>query len=230
MTRVNLNAHRRSVTMNVDRADHIGRVIAASGRFYEQDLLENAYHRLRGRPGLVVDAGAHIGNHTLWFSQVCRRHVIAVEPDPASAEQLRQHVRLNDADVDMYRLALGAEDGHGHLIEGPVGNTGMTRVALAEDGDVPVVGLDALMVAADPLGTERIALLKIDVEDAAEAVIAGGAARIGADRPLVYAEGEQAPLAAALNAIVPGWVCFGEFAKTPTFGFEWRGDHGTGRD
>lgn len=228
MTRVSLSAHHRSVTMNVDRADHIGRIIATSGRFYEQDLLENAYHRLRGRPGLVVDAGAHIGNHTLWFSQVCHRHVIAVEPNPASAEQLRAHVRLNGAHADIYRLALG-EDGHGRLIEGPDGNTGMTRVAPDPEGAVSVVGLDALMVAADPLGTERIALVKIDVEGAAEAVIAGGAVRIGADRPLVYAEGEQAPLLAALNAIVPGWVCFGEFAKTPTFGFEWRGEHGPNR-
>lgn len=229
MTRVQLSAHHHSVTMNVDRADHIGRVIAASGRFYEQDLLENAYHRLRGRPGLVVDAGAHIGNHTLWFSQVCRRHVIAVEPDPASAEQLRRHVRLNGADADMYRLALGAGEGRGRLEAGPDGNTGMARVVADPEGDVPLLPLDALMLAADSTGLERLALLKIDVEGAAEAVIAGGAARIGADRPLVYAEGEQAPLLAALNAIVPGWVCFGVFAKTPTFGFEWRGGHGPDR-
>lgn len=220
MTQVNLSAHRRSVVMNVDPEDHIGRVISKSGRFYERDLLEDAYTRLLvGNPGVVVDVGAHIGNHTLWFTRVCGREVVAIEPNPTSVATLNSHLRLNRAwdQTEVYQVALGAEDGNGNYVPGPAGNSGMGRVEVAEEGSIAVVTLDSVLevgLLADP--ARRVALIKIDVEGSAIDVLRGATRTLELDRPLLYIEGELDELQAHLGE---SWKCFGQFGRTPTWGF-----------
>lgn len=220
MTQVNLSAHRRSVVMNVDPEDHIGRVISKSGRFYESDLLEDAYTRLLvGNPGVVVDVGAHIGNHTLWFAKICGREVVAIEPNAASIATLNSHLRLNRAwdQTEVYQVALGAAEGRGHYVWGPEGNSGMGRVEVAEEGSVAVVTLDSVLevgLLADP--GRRVALIKIDVEGSAVDVLRGAARTLELDRPLLYVEGDLDQLQAHLGE---SWKCFGKFGRTPTWGF-----------
>lgn len=222
MTRVRLSAHRRNVTMNVDEQDLIGRVIARSGRFYEQDLLEDAYQKLGDYEGLVVDVGAHIGNHALWFSKICGRKVVALEPNRASIAQLWSHIRLNSADVDAYWTALGAEATLARLEPGPPGNSGMARAVPDPDGDIAVLTLDDVLdaVALDTGKSAPVALIKIDVEGSAVAVLRGAARTLERDRPLIYAEGERDELQELLGN---EWKCFGKFGRTPTWGFR----HGT---
>lgn len=204
--------------MNVDETDLIGRVIARSGRFYEQDLLEDAYQRLRGREGLVVDVGAHVGNHSLWFSRVCDRQVVALEPNLESLRQLNSHVRLNAARVEVYRAALGAETAIARLEPGPPGNSGMARAVPDPDGDISILTLDDVLdaVALDSGRADPVALIKIDVEGTACDVLRGAARTLDRNRPLVYAEGEQDELQELLGN---GWKCFGKFGRTPTWGF-----------
>lgn len=220
MTQVNLSAHRRSVVMNVDPEDHIGRVISTSGRFYERDLLEDAYQKLlvSGNKGVVVDVGAHVGNHTLWFTAVCGRNVIAIEPNPESVLQLNSHLRMNRMwdRTEIYQVALGAEDGQGSYVPGPAGNTGMGRVEIGEGG-VSVTTLDSVMEAARLYNPDRrVALIKIDVEGSAVDVLRGAAETLERDRPLLYVEGEFNEIHAHLGS---EWRGFGKFGRTPTWGF-----------
>jgi FkbM family methyltransferase len=207
--------------MNVDPEDHIGRVISKSGRFYESDLLEDAYQKLAvsSNPGIVVDVGAHIGNHTLWFTRVCDREVVAIEPNAESIVALNSHLRLNRVwdQTEVYQVALGAEDGRGDYVPGPAGNTGMGRVEPAEEGPVAVVTLDSVLevgLLADP--SRRVALIKIDVEGSAVDVLRGAARTLELDRPLLYVEGELNEIHDFLG---PHWRNFGKFGRTPTWGF-----------
>lgn len=228
MTQVNLTAHRKSAVMNVSEEDHIGRVILRSRRWYEQDLLEDAYQRLRGQGGYAIDVGAHIGNHTLWFTKVCGLSVVAVEPNLDNAVHLHSHVRMNGkADkVEIYNVALGASEGRGRIKPGPEGNTGMARVELDEGGSVAVVTLDSIAETARMFNPERrAALIKIDVEGSAMDVLAGAVETLERDRPLLYVEGERDEIQAFLG---PKWKCFGQFGKTPTFGFQRQGGVGWG--
>lgn len=224
MTQVNLTAHRKSAVMNVSEEDHIGRVILRSRRWYEQDLLEDAYQRLRGSTGPVIDVGAHIGNHTLWFTKVCQRSVIAVEPNLNSAVHLHSHVRMNRAtdQVQIYNVALGAETRRGRIEAGPEGNTGMSRVVADEEGTTAIVTLDSLVEATRWTG---VALIKIDVEGSALEVLEGARETLEHSRPLLYVEGERDEIQAFLG---PKWKCFGQFGKTPTFGFQRQGGVGWG--
>lgn len=226
MTNVNLSAHRKSVVLNVDPEDHIGKVIWKSGKFYEQALLEDAYQKLlySGRPGLVIDVGAHVGNHSMWFAKVCGRGVIAVEPNRQAAVQIESHARLNRVwdSVRIFGVALGAEETTGRYEPGPDFNTGMGKVVPDPEGEVPYVRLDDLMealndglrpgVRAEP----AIALIKIDVEGSAVDVLRGAKRTLEVSKPLLYIEGDLDELQAELG---PAWRSFGKFAKTPTWGF-----------
>jgi FkbM family methyltransferase len=224
VTQVNLTAHRKSAVMNVTEDDLIGRVILRSRRWYEQDLLEDAYQRLRGSQGVVIDVGAHIGNHTLWFARVCQRPVIAVEPNFESATHLHSHVRMNRlADqVEVYNVALGAGIARGRIEPGPAGNTGMSRVVPDDEGTSAIVPLDSLVELTRWTG---VALIKIDVEGSAIAVLEGARETLEHSRPLLYVEGEKDEIQAFLG---PKWKCFGKFGRTPTWGFSRSGGVGWG--
>ena len=47
--------------------DHIYQAIRRSGRFYEVVLLEYIARFVRAPSGVVIDVGANIGNHSVFF-------------------------------------------------------------------------------------------------------------------------------------------------------------------
>src|SRR5690606_15377971 len=65
-----------TASIDADPTDHIG-AHYAQGRWYEQDLLDDARARVHG-PGLAVDVGPHIGGPSLWFTLACGLDVIAL--------------------------------------------------------------------------------------------------------------------------------------------------------
>ena len=82
------------------------------GQFYEQEELE-LIAGLVPQGATIVDIGANIGNHTLFFAQMMRAaRVIPFEPNPLAFEVLIAHVIANGiADkVDLRNLGLGLSD------------------------------------------------------------------------------------------------------------------------
>jgi len=209
--------------IEVDETDHIGRIITR-GTWYEKDLLDDARHRVKG-PGTAIDVGAHIGNHALWFALAMGLSVVALEPNPATYAQLVRNVEENDLtfpypdkpSVRCLNVAAGARHGWGHMTEPAIAHNSGTCAVVREGADVEsgpdhvsIVPLDRLLLA-DP-----VKLIKIDVEGAAAAVLVGAAELIEAHSPVIYAEGERR----AIQDVLPkGYKCFGQYAKTPTFGF-----------
>lgn len=175
-----LQAHDREVDIDwPDDADHIPRRITETGDFYERTLLEDAWDR--APRGLVVDAGAHIGNHTLWFAGIMGLQVRAFEPSPSSYAALVANVNANALWhlVACHLAALGPATGKGSL-RATDGNSGATRVAFDGAGDVDVLALD-------DLGLD-VAVLKVDVEGQGMAVLTGCLATLERCRPLCYVE------------------------------------------
>src|SRR5687768_1231170 len=61
-----------------------------------EHLLRTTYERTlaEGFVPIIVDAGANVGAATLWMkAQYPQAHVVAIEPDPASSELLRQNTK-----------------------------------------------------------------------------------------------------------------------------------------
>jgi FkbM family methyltransferase len=218
---ITLPAGDTTARIEVDETDHIGRIINR-GTWYEKDLLDSARQRVTG-PGLAVDVGAHVGNHSLWFALAMGLHVVALEPNTDTFMQLARNLDLNELRsagtrpwVRAIPVAAGARPGWGHVVPSPVEhNSGMASIERdpvteqVADGQVPIVTLDEL-------GLDDVRLIKIDVEGAASSVLVGAAELIASQSPVIYAEGDRN----AIKACLPkGYKCFGQFAKTPTFGF-----------
>jgi FkbM family methyltransferase len=198
-------------TMRVPPGDHIGGVLA-HGTPYEAELLEMTEDLLR--PGdLVVDVGANIGNHALFWAVHCGADIIAFEPNPAAMSYLEVNIEANDgARVVARSEALGSSSGTASVLPAEAGNLGACRV-LEGDGPVAVVRLDAVV-------TRPVRLIKVDVEGAEPDVLAGSARVIERDSPFVIAECADEVACRAVESVLAQYGYLRQennLAWTPTY-------------
>jgi FkbM family methyltransferase len=195
--------------------DHIARAIRGTRMFYELDVLMKC--REIYLPGTaVLDVGANIGNHAVFFGAILNAPVYAYEPFEPSYQLLEINVAANglDGQVIAACCAVGSHDGLGVLHPGPPQNLGITRVSFGT-GDVPVRSLDSLCISG-PIG-----LLKMDVEGSEVAVLKGAARLIREWLPdiVVEANGSAAFRSVAEVLLAWGYVPRGRYAKDPTYLF-----------
>lgn len=175
----------KAITLSGEWPDeYVFGMIRATGAFYELDLLEALSH-LDLTDGIVVDVGAHIGNHTIYFASVMGLRTVAIEPRPESFHLLQMNVAANGVTelVEAHQVALGASAGRASLVQRDPNNTGAFRTEVSQTGDVRVVPLDELISTG-----ARVSLLKIDVEGAERSVLDGAASILTTFRPVVVAE------------------------------------------
>ena len=204
-----------------DRTDHIQRQIAATGAFYEAEMLEDLRGRLR--PGAVfLDIGANVGNHALFAAGVCGARVIACEPSPELARHCRDNAALNGLSdrIEVRVQGLGERAGRAHLVPGPAGNAGMARLlpaATGMAGEVEVVTLDELVAAAGVAP----AAIKVDVEGMEAAVLRGARETLRRHRPTLYVEAATAGAFLDIRLLLEeaGYVPAARFNATPTWLF-----------
>ena len=79
---------------HVDESDHIFRIARDTGKFYENDLLASLRPYL-DRDDHVIDVGANIGNHSIYFAARCGCRVTAFEPNPWLMRLLRLNIEHN---------------------------------------------------------------------------------------------------------------------------------------
>jgi len=196
--------------------DLIQRRLREGGQFYESEMLAHARHLIR--PGAcVVDVGANIGNHTLFFACVCGARVFAFEPHPESAACLRENMRLNElADqVAVFEIGLGDQSGKANIQCADPANQGAAQLDVSEGGDITVR-------AYDELGLEdEVALVKVDVENMERVVLQGMSGMLAKCRPVLYVEIQDSAqvglIQSDLDALGYGLVeCFN---STPTYCF-----------
>jgi FkbM family methyltransferase len=182
-----------------DPGEYVFRRIRDGGTFYESTLLD-ALSYLPLRPdGLVVDAGANLGNHTLFFAVVLGLPVLAVEPEQANHDLLVRNADLNGVTdrVTVVRCALGAEPGTVTLAQRIEGNAGTFHTT--PGGDTPVRRLDDLVDPDTP-----VALLKIDTEGDEPAVLAGARQILTRDHPFVCLEVHDGAAFRAASGLLGG--------------------------
>jgi FkbM family methyltransferase len=195
--------------------DHLGRMIRANRQFYELDVLMKC--RELYLPGTaIIDVGANIGNHAVFFGAILNAPVYAFEPYRPNHDLLEMNIAANglEGQVISACCAIGDSDGVGSLHPGPPTNLGTTRMSFGA-GEVPVRSLDSLSIGG-PIG-----LLKVDVEGAEVAVLRGAAALISAWQPDIVVEAGDSKAFNAVAGILLGfgYVPRGRYAATPTYLF-----------
>ncbi|MFL6633822.1 MAG: FkbM family methyltransferase, partial [Massilia sp.] len=171
----------RMVLPNAD-VDYIQRKLATEHVPYELPMLEDMRTRLSA-DDLVVDAGANIGNHTMYLAAVVGCRVVAFEPNAKLAEALRASLALNalNGKVDVRELGLGKRAGRGQFTKNIPDNLGAQSITGGE-GPLEIAPLDSIDFPA------QVKAVKIDVEGMELDVLEGASSLIGRDRPIGYVE------------------------------------------
>lgn len=141
------------------------------------------------RPGdLVCDVGANKGSYLYWMARWARR-AVAFEPQAGLADYLSTVTRgLGLSNVTIEQKGVSARSGVLELYVPSVNSPEASLVPIegAQTVKVPVVSLDDYFA-----GSERVALLKIDVEGVELDVFRGADRLLREDRPVLLFECEQ---------------------------------------
>lgn len=195
--------------------DHISKAII-SGSFYESRLLEFLKDFL-ARGSLVLDVGANIGNHTIFFAGVCGCEVEAFEPNQEAGRYLRRNIELNDLGslVTVHEVALSDKPGRVSVDVSVPGNLGATSFKADAHGSVEAAIADSFSF------DKRVALIKIDAEGMDPLVVAGARGLIKRDRPVIVAEAaDSAAFDRVASELASGeYVAVGCFNATDTYVF-----------
>lgn len=175
----------RQVILHGLVGDHISTTINHTRSFYELPMLECIGGLTLG--GTVVDVGANIGNHSVYFGLFTGADkVLAFEPYPLVARLLRENIIANGlrGRIEHRDYALGATTGRVGIRPGPAHNRGHTKVV--DGSDVMQRRLD------DIVGDEDVSLMKVDVEGNELQVLQGATGLISNQRPHLFVEASNA--------------------------------------
>lgn len=177
--------------------DYIPAKMAEKKQFYESPFL-NLLARLHQPGKLIVDGGANIGNHTVFFAGVIGAPVIAFEPQPFNHGFLLANVFLNHLaqKVDAREIALGEQAGNVSLRQALPGNYGSFTADMAlvkppnvdthpaTAFDVPVSTLDAELAGYD----DAVSIIKLDLEGMELHALRGATNIIAKSLPVIAVE------------------------------------------
>ncbi len=166
--------------------DDIQSQIIASNNFYEEDFLSLLRSITLDRAGNVIDVGANIGNHSIFFSNICDfKKCISIEPNPQVFEILQKNIALNNLEdkVEALNCGAGKEKSVSYLGKSNARNLGATSLNPQDKTSKQVE-----IIAIDELGLDSLDLLKIDVEGMAVEVISGATETLMKYKPIVFVE------------------------------------------
>lgn len=175
-----------------------GKVWRVLGGTYEEEQ-SRLFARVVGPGDAVLDLGAHLGYYTLLASLLvgASGRVHSFEPNPRNAWYLRRHGRLNRCrNVAVEEVAVYDRPGTLRFAAGS--GTGTGRLSESGDLEVAAVRLDDVVERSGI----RPTVLKIDVEGAEGAVLAGAREVLRRDRPVIFLSTHDAHLHASCERLL----------------------------
>lgn len=165
--------------------DRIQKRILLTRTFYEEPILSflNENMGLKGRR--VVDVGANMGNHTVFFGVVSEvTSCLSFEPAPRAFSTLSKNIEINGLSNVARASSAALSDAASTLTIGEyyADNQGMTSFVEDENGSTHSTTLD------DVVGDVGIDFLKIDVEGMAIKVLKGARGCLQTHKPNVLVE------------------------------------------
>lgn len=164
---------------------------------WDGDLLHFFYERMR--PGChFLDIGSSTGSYCLLCALRLDCTCMAFEPNPAAREILQANVRLNNLDdrVKVSSYALWDSNGQETLRLPDDEAAGLACLAVAPTRFRPVHSIQVETRRLDSLDTNRVDLIKIDVEGAELFVLRGAVETLTRDHPGLLLEFDERNTAA----------------------------------
>ncbi len=195
--------------------DHIQRIIANSGRPYEEKMLFDMKGRVK-EGDLILDIGANIGNHSLFMASIGKCKVISFEPNKQLAESLRRSIEINKLsnNIQLVQKGVGRKKSFANFKDNISFNLGAQSLSITDDNDgaIEVITLDSIEIH------DNIILIKIDVEGMELDVLKGAKNTLIEHKPVLYLEAGKKEDFLLLNEFLVemGYKYQATFNATPT--------------
>jgi FkbM family methyltransferase len=171
--------------INVDTSTWIGAKVAFLGD-YEPEI-KKIFKSYINNKDTVLDIGANIGLHTLYFSELVGTEgkVISFEPVPYNFRRLQENVKLNNAaNIETENIALSDKNEIINInIDEKSSNPGSFNL-FELNGSVKI----DCRIGDEIVGDEKVDFIKIDVEGYEGYVIAGLLKTIEKNKPFIIFE------------------------------------------
>ncbi len=169
--------------------DLIQRHLIADRDFYESEYLNKLREMDIVPEGqVIIDAGANIGNHTVYFDHYFKpSRLYCFEPQRTVFDALQRNIELNakGRDIRATNALLGAAKGTGSLASYKQGNLGAASFSHDNNGQTPMVSLDDTLTKAD---LKKVGFVKIDVEGYQIEVLRGAHNILTQSKPTLWIE------------------------------------------
>lgn len=215
---------KHSFIFNLIVNDHISEFIIKEKNFYEGKFLKFLSTFLN-RNDLVVDVGANIGNHSVFFAGIDDVQVVAFEPIPALARIAKRNVDSNllGGKVKVVPKGLGRKKSSKIFYLPSHNNYGMyssLKCNAVEKTRVNIVSLDQYLKRNKFACVVK--LIKIDVEGMELDVLKGAKSTLQVFRPILAIEiTSTTRLLRIRDFLKPyDYKCLGVFNETPTYVFK----------
>ena len=153
--------------------------------------LHNVFKNYINKNSVVLEAGCHIGTHSLFISDLCER-LYCFEPLPESNRLLRTNLNLNDrTNVVVSSYALGEDNYKTQFswsYDNNPGASGLKNNPMGSPGGDIEEAIDVEVVTIDSLNLDQLDFMKIDVEGFEINVINGGLKTIEKFKPVIVLE------------------------------------------
>lgn len=188
--------------------------------FYEargKDMLPYMYNNYRNCT--IIDAGANIGNHSLFFSCIMNANVFAFEPHPVAFNDLQKNISLNDSNIRLFNMALGNTNKLVGMELPDENNLGMAKI-IEKGNNVRMFTLDSFIN-----DFKNLNVIKVDIEGYNIPFLEGATQVIQKFKPDLFIECENKnlfdlTLEKLLNL---GYEYTGlKFNSTPTYLFKFK--------
>ena len=186
-------------------SDHIRR----ENDFYEAEILDYIALNFPVHQ-VILDIGANIGNHSLYFANFLKYHkIVAYEPIPRNYYLLIQNL-ARYKNVEISTFALSDREEKVPMFEFPpnMGASGYNK-----DGPLMVSGYPL-----DAFHHKDVTFMKIDVENFEEQVLAGAKETINRNKPLILIEDGYNKYA----ELLPQYECIASWSGYKTFLYRWK--------
>ena len=173
--------------MRVTNPNDLIQMTHLRGKFFEADSLAKLKKLVKAPSPRIVEVGANIGNHVVWYAQhLDASRIYPVEPNPEALTLLNQNIAANGIDtvIDRRGMGYGAGKSTGtfRTQTDNADNLGATRLVADETGGIETKTLDAMM------GDEKVDFIKIDAEGMELDVLEGARDLIARDKPVIWVE------------------------------------------
>lgn len=154
--------------------DYVFETIRKSGKFYENDLLLKWLPYIC-KSKIILDIGANLGNHTLfWSENINYEKIYSFEPLTENYERLYNNIAIHNkkANIVIINKGVGQKKGYTGIKEFHEDNYGGTTLdpSILDNGEIEITDIDSFTVENQ---ISQIDFIKIDTEGFETSVLSG---------------------------------------------------------